>query len=248
MTLIEDPETGYRTGTIEINGDSYEIGPIANLFEANLEGADLRRVYLSGADLRGANLEGANLEEANLEGANLKGADLEGANLTEANLRETNLIESGLRDANLSGADLRRANLFGANLTGSIMTTGNWDDIIESSLYPDQIIGSPSISEEDTNTYSESLSRRETMHGRTSDMDEFRRSKPVPKGIQELYENDNCPVCLEDYTGKKKCVMTNCGHLTCMECMQGMVDSGMNLNCPTCRKSFAFGYIISRKQ
>lgn len=73
----------------------------ANLTGANLRGADLRYANLYGADLRGADLYGANLYSANLCGANLYDADLYGANLRDANLR----------DADLYGADLRGANL-----------------------------------------------------------------------------------------------------------------------------------------
>jgi hypothetical protein len=51
-------------------------GVLANLQNANLEGADLQN----------ANLEGADLQNANLEGANLEGADLQGAKLQYANL------------------------------------------------------------------------------------------------------------------------------------------------------------------
>ena len=61
----------------------------ANLYVADLIGADLREANLCEADLYGANLREANLCEA----------DLIGADLREANLRE----------ANLSGADLSRA-------------------------------------------------------------------------------------------------------------------------------------------
>ena len=49
-------------------------GERADLYGANLRGADLRD-----ADLYGANLRGANLRGANLYGANLRGADLYGA-------------------------------------------------------------------------------------------------------------------------------------------------------------------------
>ena len=54
--LVTDPVTGLRTGTITVNGQTYEIGPFADLNEA---------------DLSDANLEGADLTEAKLEGADL---------------------------------------------------------------------------------------------------------------------------------------------------------------------------------
>ena len=84
---------------------------VANLYMANLAGA-----FLYGANLESANLRGAILEEANLEGANLKRAILRGANLEEAFLGRANLKRANLRGANLRGANLRGANLEGANL------------------------------------------------------------------------------------------------------------------------------------
>lgn len=73
-------------------------GKRAELYRANLEGADLHGAYLYRASLDGANLQEANLEganllgaylyRANLLGAYLHGADLQGAYLQEADLRE----------------------------------------------------------------------------------------------------------------------------------------------------------------
>jgi hypothetical protein len=51
------------------------------LRDANLWGANLRRVDLRGANLWGANLRRADLRGANLRGANLRRADLRGADL-----------------------------------------------------------------------------------------------------------------------------------------------------------------------
>ena len=58
----------------------------ANLTDACLTGADLKRANLAGADLTGAYLTVADLADANLTGADLTGADLKRANLTGANL------------------------------------------------------------------------------------------------------------------------------------------------------------------
>jgi hypothetical protein len=69
----------------------------ANLYEADLRGADLREANLYEADLRGANLRGADLGGANLRGANLYEANLRGANLRGANLFEADL-GGGLMD------------------------------------------------------------------------------------------------------------------------------------------------------
>ena len=72
-----DPETGLRTGKIQLNGETYDIQP-----DANLSGT-----YLKGADLRRSDLRRADLSEANLSGANLSGANLSKTNLTGVNLR-----------------------------------------------------------------------------------------------------------------------------------------------------------------
>ena len=141
-----DPETGLRTGKIQVNGEVYEIKPNATLRDANLREANLEGAFLVDANLRGANLLGANLSRANLEGAslyiaNLVGAilreailegailsraDLLGANLSEANLvgaslSRADLVGAILREANLREANLYRANLSRANLEGAIL-------------------------------------------------------------------------------------------------------------------------------
>ena len=67
----------------------------ANLYGANLSGANLTRANLYGADLSGANLTGANLYGADLAGADLAGADFAGANLFRVNLEEWERGEDG---------------------------------------------------------------------------------------------------------------------------------------------------------
>ncbi len=104
----------------------------ANLYRADLGGADLRWADLGGTYLRDANLYRADLSEAylseaDLYGANLSGANLGGANLRGANLRGTDLSRADLRGADLRGADLRGANLFGADLSGTNLSEALWD-------------------------------------------------------------------------------------------------------------------------
>ena len=99
-----------------LNGEG---GSCANLFGANLRGANLSDADLRCANLFGANLRGANLSDADLRGANLSDADLRCANLRDADLRGANLSDADLRGANLSDADLRCANLRDADLRGA---------------------------------------------------------------------------------------------------------------------------------
>ena len=61
-----DPDTGLRTGVIEVNGNTYPIGPNGPfLWFASLNGADLSNANLSGADLNGATFTN-NLEDVYL--------------------------------------------------------------------------------------------------------------------------------------------------------------------------------------
>ena len=92
-------------------------GERADLYHANLKGANL-----SYADLRGADLINTDLRGANLEGADLGGAVLTGANLHAAYLRDANLGGAVLKGANLSYADLKDANLWDANLKDANLT------------------------------------------------------------------------------------------------------------------------------
>lgn len=64
----------------------------ADLYDANLRGADLRGADLYGANLRGADLCGADLRDANLRGADLYGADLRDANLPELTIAQTSIL------------------------------------------------------------------------------------------------------------------------------------------------------------
>ena len=125
-----DPDTGLKTGVIQVNGSTYTIGPFADL-----RGADLRDASLCDANLRVANLSGANLS-----GASLSFADLTSALLLDANLRGADLSRANLNNTNLVEADLSGANLIGANFTNrlediylgtllSAVSKGNYDEI-----------------------------------------------------------------------------------------------------------------------
>ena len=96
-----------------LNGEG---GSCANLFGANLRGANLSDADLRCANLRNADLRGANLSDADLRCANLSNADLFGANLRGANLSDANLRNADLRNADLRNADLCRADLCEASI------------------------------------------------------------------------------------------------------------------------------------
>jgi len=149
-----DPETGLRTGKIEIffGEEIIEIKPNADLRDAQLRGFDLSNVNLQGANLSGAELSRADINGANLEGANLEGAYLDG--ITSGNLKGTpsalpdgykilngylvgygvSLYGADLQGADLQGMDLSfvyfdTTNLEGANLTGTKLDKVYWRDV-----------------------------------------------------------------------------------------------------------------------
>ena len=71
-----DPDTGLRTGKIEIDGRIYRIEPSADIRGHFLVGVDLSRANLRYADLRGTNFTGANLAGADFRDSDLRGADI----------------------------------------------------------------------------------------------------------------------------------------------------------------------------
>ena len=96
--------------------DNKPGGERADLYNADLSGANLSEANLSDADLSGSNLYEANLYKADLSGANLYEADLIRANLIGAKLYEADLSEAYLNGADLSEANLSRAYLYKADL------------------------------------------------------------------------------------------------------------------------------------
>ena len=117
--LVTDPTTGLRTGTITVNGATYNIRPGANLIGANL----------SNADLSGANLENARLSDARLISANLSGA-----NLSNCQLYRTGFERADLSEANLYGVRLSSTRFSGADLSG--VTSGRITDSGLRSYFP----------------------------------------------------------------------------------------------------------------
>ena len=113
-----DPETGLRTGKIEINGVIATIN----------SGVDLSGINLEGADLQGANLERAILITTNFNEANLKGANLTYSRLNSANFSNANLSESNLSGSILQGSDFSSANLYKANISSTNMSNANFKD------------------------------------------------------------------------------------------------------------------------
>ncbi len=88
----------------------------ANLEKADLGSTNLQRADLSGSKLRSSNLFAANLQGADLSGARIEHAMLKNVHLQGADLSGANLTNTFLREANLEGVDFSHANLTEANL------------------------------------------------------------------------------------------------------------------------------------
>ena len=109
----------------------------ANLENAHLGGANLRKSILTGARLKSANLWRADLTHAELLGTQMQGAnllmavleraDLSSAHLQEANLMQANLYDADLRSADLTKACLKLANLRCVKLTGANLVGARFD-------------------------------------------------------------------------------------------------------------------------
>ncbi len=98
---------------------------LANLEDANLEEAGLKRAKLFGVFLNSANLKKTDLSEASLMEADLIGANLKKAKLYKTNLVWADLSNANLKKANLLGAKLERANFSCANLKMVDLTDAN---------------------------------------------------------------------------------------------------------------------------
>jgi uncharacterized protein YjbI with pentapeptide repeats len=85
------------------------------VLKPDLRNADLLEADLRGAYLRKADFRKADLRQADLRGAYLRKADLRKAHLWRADLREADLQGAYFRKAKLWGADLRQADLRGAS-------------------------------------------------------------------------------------------------------------------------------------
>jgi len=96
----------------------------ADLQDADLRGANLKRADLTGADLRGANLIGAQLSEADLTRA-----DLRGSRLTKADFYAARLFKATLDNAEAGGAYFRRADMTEADCSGTDLTKADLREV-----------------------------------------------------------------------------------------------------------------------
>jgi len=96
-----------------------------DLRAANLENADLYRADLQGANFQFAMLKNASLKKANLVGADFSRTKAWGAKCYKADLRAANFTDSRLYRADFTSADLQQADFTDAVLEGANLTEAN---------------------------------------------------------------------------------------------------------------------------
>ncbi len=149
--------TPKPTGAVNWSGCDVSHGSLANanLFEANLDGANLAGAYLFKANIGRAHLSGTDFTNAVLTEADLGGNDLRTTILVGASFRKTSFYRSDLSgldltkvsaypsllECNLSFANLENTNLSGmslaqTNLTSTSFTGANMDstDLLAATL------------------------------------------------------------------------------------------------------------------
>ena len=145
--LFVDHSEVFKDHSIELQGSWLNGADLfqaqmqrANLIKAHLQGVDLYEAHLQetllfyaqmqGANLTEAHLQKANLSEAHLQGADLTKAHLQGVDLTEAHLQKANLSEAHLQGANLQRAYLQEAHLTEAHLQGADLTEAHLQETV----------------------------------------------------------------------------------------------------------------------
>ena len=96
-----------------------------HLYHADLRESDLSNALFNGSNMRGADLRGANLTGADLDRVILSDADLSGANLTNANLQRSSLVGAKLKGTNLEGANFAGASLVRSDLSDALLTSAD---------------------------------------------------------------------------------------------------------------------------
>lgn len=62
---------------------------------------------------------------------------------------------------------------------------------------------------------------------------------------EKIYDNESCPVCLEEYNDNKR--IGCCGHIVCQSCYDHITDSN-NSRCPECREDWTITHHINSEK
>jgi hypothetical protein len=56
--------------------------------------------------------------------------------------------------------------------------------------------------------------------------------------IHELFQNDSCSICLEEYDSNKIAIVMKCDHMFHKKCIEKWINEYNGINCPICRENF----------
>ena len=83
-------------------------------------------------------------------------------------------------------------------------------------------------------------------HFKSQCPDKNKQNKKEDKKLEKKEEDDkinveennviNCPICFENSTSGKKFQVSNCGHIICKECINGIFKSSNSSFCPICKR------------
>lgn len=95
--------------------------PKCNLFQADLEGAELKGRNYAGARLRQANLSAGIFNRSSFAGGDLRDVEASASVFSSSNFASANLTNASFVGTYLQGANFRGANLGGTNFSGAEM-------------------------------------------------------------------------------------------------------------------------------
>lgn len=116
-SIVGDPSSLPSNWIVE---QGYLVGPVANLKNASLRGADLSASMLHKADFTGADLT-----DVDFTGSELRGARFDNSNLTRTIFADSDLQWAQFVSSTLTGTDLSGANMTAVKLRGSTFTNVN---------------------------------------------------------------------------------------------------------------------------
>ena len=110
-------KVGFEGKVISLYGEVHLTNAVFRY--ANLKNAKLQRANIKKADFMWADFEGAELHEINIEEASLALANLKNTNLSESHLERTELSDTKLNGAKLNSAHLEGVKFYDTHLQGA---------------------------------------------------------------------------------------------------------------------------------
>ena len=153
-----------------------------HLYHADLRESDLSNALFNGSNMRGADLRGANLTGADLDRVILSDADLSGANLTNANLQRSSLVGAKLKGTNLEGANFAGASLVRSDLSDALLISA---DLFQTQIWGCDVNGANFTGAAFGYTVLQDCDLRATVG-----LDQARHDAPSSIGVDTIYRSN----------------------------------------------------------